>query len=88
MEARLCRWLLIGRDRVGSDTLNLTQEFLSHMLGTPRTNVTAIAGNLQKLRLIDYRRGKIQILDPRGLEDSACECYLLVKGAIDHLRAA
>jgi CRP-like cAMP-binding protein len=88
MEARLCRWLLIGRDRVGSNTLNFTQEFLSHMIGTPRTNVTIIAGNLQKMGLIKYRRGKIQLLDPQGLEAYACECYTLVKEAIDHFRAA
>jgi CRP-like cAMP-binding protein len=88
MEARLCRWLLIGRDRVRSNNLHLTQEFLSQMLGTPRTNVTAIASNLQKLGLIHYSRGKIKILDPQGLADSSCECYRLVKGTMDQFRAA
>ena len=88
MEARLCRWLLVSRDRVRSNTVNLTQEFLSHMLGTPRTNVTVIAGNLQKMGLISYSRGTVQILDAQGLEDSSCDCYKLVKRAMGHLRAA
>jgi CRP-like cAMP-binding protein len=88
MEARLCRWLLVSRDCTRVDTLPLTQEFLSLMLGTPRTNVTVIAGKLQKLGLITYRRGKIQILDKRGLEEFSCECYKVVKGAMEHFRAA
>jgi CRP-like cAMP-binding protein len=88
MEARLCRWLLISRDRVRSDTIHLTQEFLSQMLGTPRTNVTVIAGNLQKMDLIRYSRGTVQILDTRGVEDLSCDCYRLVKRAMVQLRAA
>lgn len=88
MEARLCRWLLISRDRINSETLPLTQEFLSHMLGTPRTNVAVIAGKLQRLGLISHSRGKIQILDSGGLEAFSCECYRVVRGAMEHLRAA
>lgn len=82
VKARLCRWLLIARDRVQSDTLNLTQEFISQMIGAPRTSVTTIAGSLQREGLIIYRRGKIVILDPAGLESASCECYGIVKESI------
>lgn len=74
-EARLCRWLLQIRDRVDSDTVPLTQELLSQMLGVRRTTVTLIARALQLAGKITYRRGKIIILDRKGLEGRACECY-------------
>lgn len=88
VEERLCRWLLISRDRVQTDTLQLTQEFLSHMLGVPRTSVTMIAGSLQRDGLIRYSRGKITILDPGGLETASCECYRVVREEIGHFLAA
>lgn len=88
MEARLCRWLLISRDRIRSNSLPLTQEFLSHMLGTPRTNVARITGKLQRRGLISPGRGKIQILDRQGLEALSCECYKVVRGAMERFRAA
>lgn len=78
-EERLGRWLLVARDRVHSDTINLTQEIISHMLGIPRTGVTMTAGHLQKIGLIRSQRGKIIILDPDRLEDIACECYQITK---------
>jgi CRP-like cAMP-binding protein len=82
VKERLCRWLLIARDRVQSDTLNLTQEFLAQMIGVPRTSVTTIAGGLQSEGLVNYRRGKIVILDVAGLESASCECYGIVKESI------
>jgi len=82
VKERLCRWLLIARDRVQSDTLCLTQEFISQMIGAPRTSVTTIAGILQKEGLVNYQRGKIVILDPGGLESASCECYGIVKESI------
>ena len=88
VEERLCRWLLVSRDRVQTDTLPLTQEFLSHMLGVPRTSVTMIAGTLQKGGLIRYSRGKITILDRQGMEAASCECYRLVREEINHFLAA
>ncbi|MBA3804974.1 MAG: Crp/Fnr family transcriptional regulator [Acidobacteria bacterium] len=88
VEARLCRWLLVSRDRVQTDTLHLTQEFLSYMLGVPRTSVTAVARQLQERRLISYRRGKIVILDRTGIEVASCECYRLVREEIKCLLAA
>jgi CRP-like cAMP-binding protein len=88
VQERLCRWLLLSRDRVKSDTINLTQEFISQMLGTARTGVTMAAVPLQDAGLIRYRRGKITILDGEGLESAACECYTIVRKEVGHVLAA
>lgn len=87
-EERLCRWLLISRDRTRSNTLNLTQDAISQMLGVPRTGVTLTAGVLQKRGLIRYSRGRIIITDPRSLETAACECYGIVREEFEHFLAA
>jgi CRP-like cAMP-binding protein len=79
LEQRLCRWLLITHNRAGrKDEFPMTHEFLSHMLGTPRSEVTLAAGILRKAGLVRYRRGKMTILDRKGLEADACECYRIV----------
>jgi CRP-like cAMP-binding protein len=83
IEARLSRWLLMTRDRVGKDEFLLTHEFLAHMLGMRREGVTAAAVALKKRKLITYTRGKIQILDVRGLKKSSCSCYKIVKTVFD-----
>jgi len=75
VDERLARWLLMSQDRVGNSTFLLTQEFISHMLGTRRASVTVAAGILQKAGLITYSRGQVTIKDRTGLEDAACECY-------------
>lgn len=75
LEERLSRWLLQARDLLRSDTLPLTQEFLSQMLGVQRSSVTLVARKLQEAGLIHYRRGRIHVLDVEGLHDSCCECY-------------
>lgn len=80
VEARLARWLLMTRDRVGSNQFRLTQEFLSDMLGVRRVGVTKAANALKAHKLIDYSRGNIQIIDGRGLEGAACSCYQMVNG--------
>ncbi len=75
VEERLARWLLMCQDRVGGNYVQLTQEFLSHMLGTRRASVTVAAGILQKAGLITYERGTVQIMNRKNLQDAACECY-------------
>ncbi len=79
VDERLARWLLMLSDRLESDTLPITQEFLSKMLGTRRSTVTVSAGALQRAGLIDYHRGQVRILDRARLMDAACECYLTIK---------
>ena len=78
-EERLARWLLMAQDRVQSEDLHFTQEFLAMMLGSRRTTVTAVAGELQRKGLIDYRRGRVRILDRKALEEAACDCYAIIK---------
>jgi CRP-like cAMP-binding protein len=78
VQPRLCRWLLMCQDRVGAPEINLTQEFLAQMLGVRRTSVNAAANALQKLGLIRYRRGLIQVLDRAAIEAKSCECYAVV----------
>ena len=85
VENRLGRWLLLSHDRVRSDELLMTQEFLSHMLGGRRESVTVAAGRLQDAGLIHYARGHITILDRKSLEASVCECYRIVKDEIDRI---
>jgi CRP-like cAMP-binding protein len=76
---RCSRWLLASHDRVPGDRFHLTQEFLAEMLGVRRATVTQVAGALKRRGLIDYRRGMIRILDRKGLEKTACECYRLIR---------
>jgi CRP-like cAMP-binding protein len=78
VEQRLCRWLLMTHDRTHSDELQMTQEFISNMLGVRREGVTHAAQGLQKLGLISYVRGHIKILDRKKLEARVCECYGVV----------
>ncbi len=85
IEARLCRWLLTCEDRVGDNVLPLTQEFLAMMLGVQRTSVTSAAQTLQRRGLIEYRRGRITILDRAGLEQGACECYKTIETVYDRV---
>lgn len=79
VEERCCRWLLQTRDRVESDEFPITQEFLSQMLGVRRASVSEVAAILQKAGLIRYHRGKMQIIDQKGLESGSCECYHVIK---------
>jgi CRP-like cAMP-binding protein len=85
VEARLARWLLTSADRMESEELNLTQEFLAQMLGVQRSTVTVAASAMQRAGLIGYTRGKIQILDRYQLTKVACECYGIVCESYDRI---
>jgi len=80
LEERLARWLLMCRDRSRNDTLHLTQQFLSLMVGTTRASVTLAAIALQDLGYIKYSRGTITILDKPALIEFSCDCYKVVSG--------
>ncbi|HEY0404156.1 MAG TPA: Crp/Fnr family transcriptional regulator [Pyrinomonadaceae bacterium] len=75
VEERLCSWLLLLHDRVGDDQLPLTHEQISRHLGTRRAGITNAATALRDRQVLSYSRGQISILDRRGLEMAACECY-------------
>jgi CRP-like cAMP-binding protein len=85
LEQRLARWILMSQDRVGGDTVNLTQEFLGLMLGVLRPTVTLAATTLQHAGLIRYQRGTIDVINRRGLEENACECYEKVRKEYERL---
>lgn len=85
IERRLARWLLMCSDRAMRDELELTQEFISVMLGTRRAGITEAAYKLQDAGLIRYKRGHIRIVDHPGLEAISCECYSVVKAEFDRL---
>jgi CRP-like cAMP-binding protein len=79
IEQRLARWLLMTQDRVDSGLLPITHDFLATMLGTDRPTVSLAAGLLQKKKLIEYTRGAVKIVNRKKLEDSACECYRVIR---------
>jgi CRP-like cAMP-binding protein len=85
LETRLARWLMMSADRMESDQLQLTQEFLAQMLGVQRSTVTVAAGVLQRGGMIEYRRGKILILNRAMLKEAACECYHVVDAGFEKL---
>jgi len=85
IEQQLCRWLLLSLDRLKAPSLTMTQELIANMLGVRREGVTQAAGKLQRLGLISYSRGHIEVLDRPGLERTACECYAVVKAEFDRL---
>jgi len=79
IEERLARWLLLCQDRTTLSLLPLTHEFLAQMLGTGRATVSLAAEILQRAKVIVYSRGKVEILDRKGLEAAACECYQVIR---------
>jgi CRP-like cAMP-binding protein len=79
IKQRLARWLLMTQDRVDSGSLPITHDFLATMLGTDRPTVSVAAGLLQKKKIIEYTRGAVKIVNRRKLEDSACECYAVIR---------
>ncbi|HEY0323060.1 MAG TPA: Crp/Fnr family transcriptional regulator [Pyrinomonadaceae bacterium] len=85
LETRLSRWLLMIHDRVDGDQFQLTQDIISMMLGAQRTGVSNAAGTLQKKGIISYSRGRLEILDRQKLEETACECYWIIREEYDRL---
>lgn len=84
---QLCRWLLQHLDRQAGEEIRVTQDRIAAMLGVRREGVTGAALKLQREGLIQYRRGRIQVLDRRGLEQQSCECYQVVERAYAQLRS-
>jgi CRP-like cAMP-binding protein len=84
-EPRLARWLLMIRDRVDSDTIQITQEFLGQMIGSRRTTVNGILSIMERKGLLHHQRGKITISDRRHFEKAACNCYPLLRRSLDRL---
>lgn len=79
IEQRLARWLLMCQDRVGSEILPVTHEFLAQMLGSGRPSVSLAAGILQKAGFIENLRGTVRIVNRKQLESAACECYKIIQ---------
>jgi CRP-like cAMP-binding protein len=79
VDQQLCRWLLLSIDRLGKLEIVMTQELIANMLGVRREGVTEAAGKLQKVGVIEYRRGHIKVLDRMRLEGMVCECYDVVR---------
>jgi CRP-like cAMP-binding protein len=87
VEQRCCRWLLLAHDRVGEDEFPLTQKFLAAMLSVRRTGVAEVAGRLQRAGLIRYCRGRVTVLNRRGLEAASCPCFRVIKERFDRIHA-
>jgi CRP-like cAMP-binding protein len=85
VDKQLCRWLLLSLDRVSTNHLVMTQELIANMLGVRREGVTEAAGKLQRLGVIRYTRGQIEVLDRPRLEALCCECYAVVRNESNRL---
>ena len=83
VDARMARWLLMTHDRVGADDFPLTQEFLAMMLGVARPTVNIAGATLQRAGFIRYSRGRITVIDRKGLESAACECYKRIRDELE-----
>jgi CRP-like cAMP-binding protein len=84
-DIRFARWLLVTHDRVEGNEFEITQEFLAAMLGVHRPSISVVAGLFQQAGIIQYTRGHMKILDRARLEESACECYAMVRGQFERL---
>lgn len=85
IEERCCRWMLMVADRLGRDTFDLTHDFIAQMLGVRRASVTEVLGALEKEGLVRTSRGHIELVDRKGLEAKACECYQVVRATVSRL---
>ena len=85
IDQQLCRWLLLSLDRLPGNQLVMTQELIANMLGVRREGVTEAAGKLQRQGIIEYSRGRINVLDRPRLEQHSCECYGVVRKETERL---
>ncbi len=85
IDQQLCRWLLLGSDRLSINTIDVTQELIANMLGVRREGVTGAAGKLQRLGVISCTRGRVTVLDRKKLENLSCECYAAIRKETDRL---
>jgi CRP-like cAMP-binding protein len=85
IEERLCRWLKMTHNRIQGDYFPVRHEFLAYMLGVHRPSVSIAANILKKSGLIQYDYGRMNVLDPKGLEDGACECYGTMEKHIERI---
>ena len=88
IDRRLARWLLMSHDRARTDSFDVTHAFLGYMLGVRREGVTQAAGLLQGRNLIQYTRGRVTVLDRRGMERASCSCYETDRATYARLVAA
>jgi len=85
VQQRCARWLLTTHDRMHEQDFHLSHEFLAVMLGVQRPTVSIVAGTLQDAGLIRYTHGRVRVLDRKGLERAACECYSIIRGHFDRM---
>lgn len=83
IDQRLARWLLLCADRTNSDHFDITQEYLSHMLGCNRATVSSESARFKRRGLIQYKRGHLRLLDIAGLQAQSCECYRAIRTYLD-----
>lgn len=87
IEHRLAKWLLMSHDRMHRQNFAITQEYVATMLGVHRPTVSVAASVLQRAGIIDYRRGRIRVLDRQSLENASCECYSIVQKHFERILA-
>jgi CRP-like cAMP-binding protein len=88
VEQRLCRWLLASQDRTDREVVELTQQYLATMVGVQRTTITQALRDLTAAGLIRQGRRHIEIVDRRGMEARACECYAAVRSTAERVAGA
>jgi CRP-like cAMP-binding protein len=85
VQERICRWLMMARDRIRSDHIPATHDLVARMLGVRRPGVTDALGNLEKKGIIRLTRGRIEVRQFRMLERNACRCLHRIDSEYDRL---
>jgi CRP-like cAMP-binding protein len=87
VDQRLARWLLTLSDYAGSNEIFMVQQSIAAVLGVRRASVTVAAHTLQGAGLIEYRRGRISVLNRPALQKASCECYRFIRDQYRNLHA-